>query len=212
MRHITFLVPAVILITVGNAVALPKTQAKQVTVDPSRISSTNTDVQAVLEDLDNSIPEQATTAISGIVRFATPAEVNAGTSSVVVVSAADLAAGTRAAGMCYSGAVVYSNSMPTAWADLNLSGIVGSNRCFVLLSVAPDTGGVVHFRENGETKYKAASSDKDSGIAGVGFGSGGEIGYITIITDSGGIIEWVSSSAGSGATVIKLLTYCILSD
>ncbi len=91
MRRIVFLLLAVISIAAGNAFALPKTQAKQVTVDPSGIlSSTNTTVQAVLEDLDEAIPGQATTTTAGTVRFATPAEVNAGTSTAVVISPSNL--------------------------------------------------------------------------------------------------------------------------
>jgi len=93
MRRITFLLLTIILLASGNAFALPKTQAKQVTVDSSGIlSSTNTNVQAVLEDLDDAIPGQATTTTVGTVRFATTSEVNAGTSAVSVISPAQLAA------------------------------------------------------------------------------------------------------------------------
>jgi hypothetical protein len=91
MKRILFLLFAVFSLTAFEASALPKTQAKQVTVDPSGLShSSNTTVQLVLEDLDDNIPVLATTEMVGTVRFATPTEVNAGTSTVVVLSPADL--------------------------------------------------------------------------------------------------------------------------
>jgi hypothetical protein len=78
---------AVIFIAAGSAFALPKTQAKQVTVDPSEMAhSTNTTAQLVLKDLDDAIPGQATTTTAGTVRFSTDSEANAGTSTVTVIS------------------------------------------------------------------------------------------------------------------------------
>jgi hypothetical protein len=38
----------------------------------------------------------------------------------------------------------------------------------------------------------------------------GYIGYISIITDSSGQVDWISAAAGSGSSVVKVLTYQIL--
>lgn len=75
-----------------DAAALPKTKATQVAVDPSGISSsTNTDVQGVLEDMDSSFSRQATTNQAGRVQLATADEVLTGTNNQVAITPESLA-------------------------------------------------------------------------------------------------------------------------
>jgi len=111
--------------------------------------------------------------------------------------------------MKYSGVTVYSGSMPTSFTDLDLSGTIGTNRCFVHLSVTPDTLSSVIFRPNGETKNIAYD---DSRPAGTTFSriSSGNIAYFSVITDESGVVEWDSNAEGYGGTVVKVLTYQVL--
>lgn len=93
MKRFFLTIAALLMFSAFDAAALPKTQAKQVTVDPSGLNhSTNTTAQLVLEDLDEKISVPATTTTAGVVRFSTPAEVNAGTGTVSVITPADLTA------------------------------------------------------------------------------------------------------------------------
>ena len=106
---------------------------------------------------------------------------------------------------------VFTGSMPTEFTDLDLSGTLGANRCFVHLSVESDAAAHIYFRTNGETKDLAA----DDRGTGQGTSGGGDelmnrIFYISLLTDAAGIIEWKTNAAGSGASVVKLLAYQVL--
>lgn len=112
--------------------------------------------------------------------------------------------------MQYSGATVFTGSMPTSFTDLDLSGTVGSNRCFVHISVAGDATANVVFRTNGQTEGVGNPNITPSpGTSGTETTSG-YISYLSLITDENGVLEWDSSAAGSGGTVIKLLSYQVL--
>jgi hypothetical protein len=88
LKQRIFTLLALILALAFNATALPMTPAKQVSVTTASLShSTNTTVQGVLEDMDESIPGLATTGTVGTVRFATPVEVGEGTTGTVVTPA-----------------------------------------------------------------------------------------------------------------------------
>jgi hypothetical protein len=111
--------------------------------------------------------------------------------------------------MQYSGATVFTGAMPISYTDLNLSGTVGPNRCFVHLSIESDAGGNVAFRPNGETKPSWAGSNVPSGTS-MSAVTASTIHYLSVITDEAGIVEWDADVSGSGGTVIKLLAYQIL--
>lgn len=111
-----------------------------------------------------------------------------------------------------SGSTVFSGEMPTSWTDLDLSGIIGTNRCFVFLFVKTDVSNGttyrVTFRENGETT-EVYHVNGDSGA------SGGEVMdssglYIAVTTDTAGVVEWRSETPGYGGTTVKLLCYQVL--
>jgi hypothetical protein len=108
----------------------------------------------------------------------------------------------------YSGATVFTGSMPTTFADLDLSATLGAGRYFVDISVAPDASAAVRFRPNGETKDLYTDiSDNDIGASGFIGGGTTDIAYVRVMTDTSGIVEWRSTAAGAGGTVVKLLSY-----
>lgn len=113
----------------------------------------------------------------------------------------------------YSGAEVFNGSMPTSYTDLDLSGTVGSNRALVFLKVTPDDNSVEGaFRVNGETADYGQSSGvpvTTSAFA-TPTGGAGDISYVTILTDSSGVVEWISNKAGNGASTVDLLAYQVV--
>ena len=113
----------------------------------------------------------------------------------------------------YSGTQVFSGSLPTSYTDLDLSGTVGSNRALLFMKVTPDDNSVEGaFRVNGETAdygFTGGVPVTTSAFA-TGAGGAGNISYVTIMTDSSGVVEWVSNKAGNGASTVDLLTYQVV--
>ena len=109
----------------------------------------------------------------------------------------------------YSGATAYSGTTPTTYTDLNLSSIIGAQRCLVYLSIVLNAScNYVKFRTNGETETVANESDGGP----VGASSGGatlsptdKLSYVMVLTDANGVVEWTSQAAVS--SVVKVLTY-----
>lgn len=114
--------------------------------------------------------------------------------------------------MQYSGTTVFTGSMPTSYTDLDLSGTVGTNRCFVHMQVSPDASCNLFLRPNGETKDigLGASGNPTGTSGGTTTASTTATVFLSLITDSSGIVEWKSSGAGSGGTVVKILSYQVL--
>jgi hypothetical protein len=117
--------------------------------------------------------------------------------------------------MQYSGATAFTGSMPTSFTDLDLSGTIGTNRCFVHLSVKTDsTVDYVAFRTNLQTEDIARPVGSGATAGGAGTSASavasGSISYFSLITDILGVIEWRSASAGSGGTIVKVLCYQVL--
>lgn len=112
--------------------------------------------------------------------------------------------------MIYSGTQVFTGESPIVFTDLSLAGVVGSNRAFVHLSVESDEINdlIVKFRPNGETA--------DVGETATSGGSGttqaridlNKISYLSMITDTGGLVEWTANSARDAT--IKVLCYQVL--
>jgi len=136
---------SLILIAAFDAAALPKTTAKQVTVDPAGLAnSTNTTVQLVLEDLDEKISVTATTSTPGVVRFSTPAEVTDGTGTNSAITPADLTArlvNTNAYLFSTNGYVRHLNGLIEQWGTTEATGdtqiifpISFSNACFSVVA------------------------------------------------------------------------------
>ena len=213
MNRILYSLLIAFSLTALNAAALPMTKAKQVSIDNSSMTTvTGSTVQTAIEQIDARVGD-ASTGTVGVVQFATPAEVSGGTESGKVVSPADLTSSMATYGMHYSGASVFTGSMPTSWSDLDLSGTIGSNRCFIHLQIIPDSDGVEgYLRPNGETVTGGFTAGVPVGTAvfATGTGGSGDATYISLITDASGVIEWKANKTGSGSTVVRLLSYQIL--
>ena len=138
-------------------------------------------------------------------RLSTSAEVEAGTSNDTAVTPADLA--DRA--MKYSGSIIHSGAAPTSFTDVDLSGIIGAKRAFVFLRVFCDTNDTaIYLRPNGETVPIGATIIEECGTTALSLDEN-TIGYVCVITDAAGVIEWRSSRSGS-AMSLTLLCYQIL--
>lgn len=121
----------------------------------------------------------------------------------------DLQTTLEAFQMKYSGVEVFNGSMPASYTDLDLSSVVGANRAFVHLRVLSDTSNLlIRFRENGETKVIGESSinSREYGTSAV-YLDADHIGYVSLITDAAGIIEWEATGAGAGASTVGVLSY-----
>ena len=152
MNRISISIIALLTLCSFGAYADPKIPAAQVSVNPALLShSASTTVQAVLKDLDSAIPGSATTTTPGTVRFATPAEVNAGTSTITAVSPADIK--------------IMIGSVPpvTAFVVFNSSGGILGNS-FNVSSVNPEgTGRYV-------VNFSSAMSNANYGVVCTGSG------------------------------------------
>ena len=113
----------------------------------------------------------------------------------------------RAYGAVYSGAEAFTGTSPNAWTDLDLSATIGANRAYVILKVVCTSGNLdVWLRQNGSTLEGSGATTE--GVSGLQTGyvrQSGEI-HLLVLTDTGGIIEWLTSAARTGTTV-TLMAY-----
>ncbi len=92
------------------------------------------------------------------------------------------------------GTQVFSGLSPTAWTDLTLSGVVGSNAALVLLKIkAVLTGRDIAVRKNGDTDEAWVLNATEAAGAAL-FKSMANVHHVVIaVTDSVGVIEWRTS-------------------
>lgn len=114
-------------------------------------------------------------------------------------------------------AEVFSGASPAAYADLDLSAIVGAVRALVVLEVYSNQNSVddcYTFRPKGSTY------DYHQTVAGLGLGgcsvvdlkdnaASPEAGIAICITDSSGFVQWYAATGGEQTKVV-LLGYIIL--
>jgi len=132
-------------------------------------------------------------------------------SATALVSQQSIKAYAETVAMQYSGATAYTGAMPTTFTNLSLSATIGANRCFVHLSVVSDVNSArVSFRTDGETAEVGTVSDADGQGTSQAKIDNTRIAYFSLITSTSGIVEWESSEAGSGGTVVKILCYQVL--
>lgn len=116
-------------------------------------------------------------------------------------------------GLVYSGATAYSGAQPTTYTDLDLSSIVGTNRAWVTLRITGDANSNIFFRTKGETldAYGGLGSNASlgSGTSGTSMSST-SVGYISLLTNTSGIVQW-RSNISSTTTVVTVLTYMVTS-
>lgn len=129
---------------------------------------------------------------------------------------ASVTAGKVAAGAAYrdaSGAGVFNTSMTAAntFQDLDLSGTVGANSTLVFLEITGDTAAVTFCAKpkgygSTYTKHLHTSGGYDYGGCSLHIQTAGDYAYMTVATDSSGIIQ-IGSSSASATWTIKLVGY-----
>jgi hypothetical protein len=115
-------------------------------------------------------------------------------------------------GLVYSGATAFSGAQPTSYTDLNLSSIVGTNRAWVTLKITGDANSNIFFRTKGETldAYAGLGSAASFGSGTSGTSMNNSVAYLSLLTDTSGIVQWRSNIA-STTTVVTVLTYMVTS-
>lgn len=91
-----------------------------------------------------------------------------------------------------------SANTPTAWTDLDISAVVGSNVALVLLKIsfgANDTA-AIYFRLNGDAELTETVTSVGAASRTVN-----EVIYLLVIADASGIIEWITGIAATGLTI-----------
>lgn len=114
-------------------------------------------------------------------------------------------------------AVVFASATPpTSWQDLDLSGVIGTKRAFVLLEIAmgsasPGTSYRVAVRSDGDTSdYLPASAAAPMGCATCGLDADHATALV-VETSASGVIEWIASSSSRDIGV-RLLGYILEDD
>lgn len=141
----------------------------------------------------------ASTTGKGIVEEATQAEVDAGTATGG--TGARLFINPSASPKAkFPASSAFSGTSPTSFTDLDLSSIVGTASRVVLLKVTNGTTTVAfHFRKNGEAGSPpvGATGSHASRTSEI---TSGQIAYVITVTDSAGIVEWMSTQTGVGSS------------
>lgn len=96
---------------------------------------------------------------------------------------------------------------PSAWTDLDLSGVVGAKQTLVLLRVTQASGAAkgISFRRNGETEIAQANSTGQRGLSNNLCVSAAPT-WCLAQTDANGICEWYIDD-NSVTVVIDVVTY-----
>ena len=118
------------------------------------------------------------------------------------ITSAKMAAG---AALRSSGALIFNDSSPTTFTDLDLSSVVGANVALVYLKVLCNSGddNYYTFRTNGETAdVSALDNSLGSYRSKIDHP---KIGYFLVQTDSSGIIEWKGGDVRT--TQITIMSY-----
>lgn len=99
-----------------------------------------------------------------------------------------------------------TSPMGTSWANFDLSGSVGAQKILVFLKLVNNTGGVrrIKFRPNGCTEdigNTGAWTEESGGNVNL---SVGEAGFVVMLTDASGIVEYVCDTAASDIDVFLM--------
>jgi len=94
---------------------------------------------------------------------------------------------------------VFNGTSPTSWTDLNLSAVVGANQAIVLLKVSfqDPTVREISFRKNGDTDQFFGHVAYAHGVATTVGSNTIPSSYVLIVTDSSGIVEWITAAANT---------------
>jgi len=105
---------------------------------------------------------------------------------------------------------VFTGNSPTAWTDLDLSAVVGANLAIVLLKITLAAGGArVAVRKNGDTDDQYSGTATGAGGAGQATLDATKFTVLIAVTDSAGIIEWITNDAVAATVdIIAYLNVC----
>lgn len=188
----------------GNFAALnsEKLETSVLDTDTTLAANSNSKVPtqaAVKAYVDAGGNVNASTTGKGIVEEATQAEVDAGTATGG--TGARLFINPSASPKAkFPASSAFSGTSPTSFTDLDLSSIVGTASRVVLLKVTNGTTQVAfHFRKNGEAGSPpvGATGSHASRTSEI---TSGQIAYVITVTDSSGIVEWMSTQTGAGSS------------
>ena len=108
--------------------------------------------------------------------------------------------GSPGATVAFPRTTVYNATKAAAWADLDLSAVVGSRQAVVILKIEKDA------TANADYGYLRRNGDASQFNANIAIStwalSAGEAGYYVCVTDPAGIMEWFSEDAVPVYTVI----------
>lgn len=101
---------------------------------------------------------------------------------------------------------VFSGTAPTSWTDLDLSGVVGSQKALVLLKILlPTSTRAVAVRANGDTDEFFSSNAFGQGAA-LFMSRPSEHFVVIVTTDANGVIEWRAETA-TGSTTVDIIAF-----
>jgi len=91
----------------------------------------------------------------------------------------------------HKAALVFDDSVPASWTDLDLSSVVGKRHALVMLKIEYTAGNptAMYFRTNGETQEVAGDAEHAAGNN-IIYMSSDKICNLVLETDANGIIEW----------------------
>ena len=97
---------------------------------------------------------------------------------------------------------VFSGLSPTAWTDLDLSQWVGTRKVLAYIKVrAVATTSDVRFREKGETENM-----EYEGVHVIGGLFEDFSGYVWVLTDTQGVVEWIATYSAQCVVTLKAYT------
>ena len=99
--------------------------------------------------------------------------------------------------LTYSNAEVFSGASPTAWTDLDLSGIVGAKRTtlWVKIEAAADMNATA-VRTNGDTdEFHSVTAEANASGCALGHHDAGTHLVLKVVTDAVGVIEWITETS-----------------
>ena len=105
----------------------------------------------------------------------------------------------------YSGTEKFNGTTPNIWTDLDLSSVVGANRVLVYLRVTCSVANQIVFRTNGDA-LSVGSDGNDLGVTGCTPPAGGG-GFVLVMTDTAGIVEWGSLLNQGGTATVTVSGY-----
>jgi hypothetical protein len=105
--------------------------------------------------------------------------------------------------MKYSGTVLSTLSPTTSFQDLDLSAHVGTNRALVVLLVVDTSGGSndIFFKTKGVSAQGFNGGNGGWGASGAALGNANEGGFIFVVTDTSGVIQYEGATSSSGVNV-----------